>query len=356
MAPNVTSSPSGVLYEEDLIAAENSPSTETKGDVKPKPKFKKQIVWPNVIMHLLLHIGAVYGAYLTLTSAKLLTGIWAFFLYEVGILGITGGAHRLWSHRSYKAKWPMRVILMICQTVSFQTSVHEWARNHRVHHKHSDTDGDPHNVNRGLFFSHAGWMMCRKHPEVKEKGKQIDVSDLDADPIVRFQKKYYLILMPLMCFILPTWIPVYFWGETWHNSYFVAAIFRHVFTLNMTLMVNSVTHNTMGNRPYDRNINPAENIMVSLMTLGEGWHNYHHVFPWDYKTAELGTWRVNMTTIFIDLCAKIGWAYDLKTVPNDMVKRRVERTGDGTHEIWGWGDKDMTKKEKEIAQIINKKD
>ena len=106
---------------------------------------------------------------------------------------------------------------------------------------------------------------------------------------------------------------------------------------------------------HSRNICPSENFLVSLLTLGEGWHNFHHVFPWDYKAAELGGNRFNLTTRFIDFCARIGWAYDLKTVPVSLVKKRVQRTGDGSHEIWGWGDKDMTTSDKHLVQVLNKK-
>lgn len=107
---------------------------------------------------------------------------------------------------------------------------------------------------------------------------------------------------------------------------------------------------------YCRFINPAENLSVAVLAMGEGWHNYHHTFPWDYKTSELGQYSVNFTAAFIDLMAKIGWAYDLKTVPVDMIKKRVQRTGDGSHELWGWGDKDQTEEERNGAVIINKKD
>ncbi|XP_029348571.1 stearoyl-CoA desaturase 5-like [Acyrthosiphon pisum] len=71
-----------------------------------------------------------------------------------------------------------------------QNSVYEWARDHRLHHKYTDTNADPHNSNRGMFFSHVGWLLCRKHPDVIEKGRTIDTSDLLADPIVAFQKKF----------------------------------------------------------------------------------------------------------------------------------------------------------------------
>jgi stearoyl-CoA desaturase (delta-9 desaturase) len=74
---------------------------------------------------------------------------------------------------------------------------------------------------------------------------------------------------------------------------------------------------------------------VSVLALGEGWHNYHHTFPWDYKTAELGNYGMNITTAFIDFFALIGWAYDLKQPSATLVQRVVQQRGDGTHAEWG---------------------
>lgn len=112
------------------------------------------------------------------------------------------------------------------------------ARDHRVHHKYSETDADPHNATRGFFFSHVGWLLCRKHPDVIAAGKKLDISDLRADPILKFQKDHYMTLMPLLCFVLPTIIPVYCWGETWANAWFVATMFRYTFILNVTWLVS----------------------------------------------------------------------------------------------------------------------
>lgn len=108
-----------------------------------------------------------------------------------------------------------------------------------------------------------------------------------------------------------------------------------------------------------RSINPAENVTVALLALGEGWHNYHHVFPWDYKAAELGDYKLNLTTAFIDFFAKIGWAYDLKTVSVDTVRKRIQRTGmschgDSSDLPWGWDDKDLSPTDREATTIINK--
>lgn len=86
-------------------------------------------------------------------------------------------------------------------------------------------------------------------------------------------------------------------------------------------------------RVLRRHISPTENISVAILALGEGWHNYHHVFPWDYKAAELGQYGRNWTTGFLDLCARLGLAYDLKVASEELVRKRVLRSGDGTHHI-----------------------
>ncbi|GLV39963.1 Desaturase 1 [Carabus blaptoides fortunei] len=77
------------------------------------------------------------------------------------------------------------------------------------------------------------------------------------------------------------------------------------------------------------NIKPVESLLVSVLASGEGWHNYHHTFPWDYRASEFGT-KVNVTTHIIDMLAYLGLVYDLRTASKQMVQQRIERTGDGT--------------------------
>jgi len=181
------------------------------------------------------------------------------------------------------------------------------------------------NVKRGFFFAHMGWLMCKKHPDVTRIGGQVDLSDILADPVVAFQKKYYLRLVLVFCWLLPVSAPMYFWGESFLNSFLICGILRWLCSLHGTWMVNSVAH-MFGDRPYDANIAPAENIPVTFATLGEGFHNYHHVFPFDYSVSEYGV-KYNPTTVFIDLMASLGQAYDLKRVTPEMIARRKERTG-----------------------------
>uniref|UniRef100_A0A8D0Y3W8 Stearoyl-CoA desaturase n=2 Tax=Sus scrofa TaxID=9823 RepID=A0A8D0Y3W8_PIG len=229
---------------------------------KEGPRPKLEYVWRNIILMSLLHLGALYGIIL-IPTCKIYTLLWAFAYYLLSAVGVTAGAHRLWSHRTYKARLPLRVFLIIANTMAFQNDVYEWARDHRAHHKFSETDADPHNSRRGFFFSHVGWLLVRKHPAVKEKGGLLNMSDLKAEKLVMFQRRYYKPGILLMCFILPTIVPWYCWGEAFPQSLFVATFLRYAIVLNATWLVNSAAH-LYGYRPYDKTISPRENILVSL--------------------------------------------------------------------------------------------
>ena len=159
------------------------------------------------------------------------------------------------------------MLLAIFQTAAMQNDIYEWCRDHRAHHKYTDTDADPHNSRRGFFFAHMGWLLCRKHPEVKVKGRAVDMSDLMADPIVRFQRKYYKLLVILIRGVVFTGvIGVYWMGQTlWHS--FCANCFCYVVTLHHTWLVNSAAH-MYGTRPYDRSIRPRENKAVVYASMG----------------------------------------------------------------------------------------
>ncbi|XP_074647048.1 stearoyl-CoA desaturase 5-like [Tubulanus polymorphus] len=304
----------------DLVNEAEASILQQEGKLPPR-----KIVWRNVILFTYLHISAIFGIYYAIFHAKWRTLFFAGVFYFFGALGITAGAHRLWAHRSYKAKLPLRIFLAICQTIAFQNHIYEWSRDHRVHHKYSETNADPHNAKRGLFFSHMGWLLVRKHPDVIAKGRTLDYTDLLKDPVVVIQKKFYLPFVLLSCFAIPTVIPHIVWGESLVTS-FLVCLLRYTMTLHWTWCVNSLAH-MYGNRPYDKFINPAENMFVSFWAIGEGFHNYHHTFPMDYSTSEFG-WKLNPTTFFLDIMAYFGQAYDRKKIPLDVVRRRALRTGD----------------------------
>ena len=169
--------------------------------------------------------------------------------------------------------------------------------------------------------------------------------------------RFYLPLALLLGCVIPTVLPVSLWNECLSTSLFVAFACRFAITSNITFMTNSVSHTSFdalcwGSKPYDkwdldifskkltiysnlcslsRTIGSVENSVVAALTIGEGWHNYHHVFPWDYKAAELGNNSINLTTNLIDCFASIGWVSDRKSVTENMIRNRAQRTGDGSH-------------------------
>jgi len=288
---------------------------------------KQQIVWRNVFLMGLLHLSSVYGCY-CLIGAHVLTWLWTCVIYTFSALGITGGAHRLWAHKTYKAKTALKIFLALCQSMAFQNDIIDWVRDHRVHHRHSETDADPHNARRGFFFAHIGWLLVRKHPEVKAKGQLIYIDDVLNDPVCIWQRRLYIPSVIVMCFIFPAIVPYILWEEDLSTSFFTCSLLRYCLALNATWLVNSAAH-MWGNRPYNVNINPVENFFVTFSAIGEGFHNYHHQFPHDYSASEFG-WKLNPTTFFIDCMQKIGQASHLKKVPLDLVKRRMVKTGDGT--------------------------
>ncbi|CAK9815809.1 (11Z)-hexadec-11-enoyl-CoA conjugase [Anthophora quadrimaculata] len=254
-------------------------SQRVEEDVEPLPLARKRaptsqpIIWRNVIGIIVLHFLAIYGFVSGYRDAKLWTWIWNITYGVVAGLGITAGAHRLWAHKSYSAKIPLRIFLASLYCMAGQTCFYKWIRDHRTHHRYTETCADPHDATRGFFFSHIGWLMVKRHPAVKEYGSKIDMSDIVADPVIKF---------------------------------------------------------------FDKRVKPTENPTVSFFALGEGWHNYHHSFPWDYKAAELGAYGLNPTTGFIELMQCIGLAYNLRTPRKQLVDRTIMNKGDGTDSLWGY--------------------
>ena len=155
------------------------------------PTVRAPILWATVLMFTLTFAAAVvvvpwYGVTQGYGAAA---WVWFFVLLYANGLAITTGYHRLWSHRTYDAHWSLRVILMIFGAMALQNSVLMWASGHRNHHQFVDNDDrDPYSAGRGLWFSHIGWML-RRYPSGESDFS--NVRDLQRDPIVAFQHKYY---------------------------------------------------------------------------------------------------------------------------------------------------------------------
>lgn len=276
------------------------------------------------ICHIMAIIGAVF--YLPHCSAETL--LWAWFMWPLSGIGIIVGAHRLWAHRSFEASLPLRICLMLQQSMSNEGTIFHWSRDHRVHHKYSETQADPHNATRGFFFAHMGWLLVKKHKDVVQAGREIDLSDLLEDPVVMFQKRWDPYISMYMCFIWPSQVAQYFWGENFWNAFFVAGFLRYVIVLHFTWLVNSAAH-LYGDHPYDTSSYPAENPIVSFLSGGEGWHNWHHKYPYDYAASEFGEFaQYNAGKLFIETCCWLGLAKNPKRATAAWAHGRARRDKD----------------------------
>ena len=288
---------------------------------------------PMILYIGLMHLAAVYGGYEVIWGhCHLYTLWWALALWPISGLGITAGAHRLWAHRSYKATYGLRVGLMLCNSVANQGTIYHWARDHRVHHKHAETDADPHNAKRGFWFSHMGWLFVKKHPDVIAAGARLSYADLAEDSVVAFQKAVDPWFALAMCFWMPAYVASVGWEENFWRAMWVAGALRYVAVLHFTWCVNSLAH-MFGDRPYDKKIHATENAFVSVVAIGEGWHNWHHKYPFDYAASEFG-WdkQRNWTKVFLDVMGMMGLATDFKraTYVWEKQKRMCESLGDGS--------------------------
>jgi len=288
--------------------------------------------WPMGIYITLVHIVAAVGLF-SVQKCSRDTLMFAFILWPISGFGITVGVHRLWSHRSYEAAAPVRLFLMLCNSISNQGSIFHWARDHRVHHKYSETDADPHNATRGFFFAHMGWLFVKKHPDVVAAGRQLDFSDLSEDAFVMFQKKLDPWFTLYMCFVMPAQVASHFWGEDFWNAFFVAGALRYVIVLHFTWLVNSAAH-LYGDHPYDYLSYPSENPIVSFCSVGEGWHNWHHKYPFDYAASEYGiSSQFNPSKLFIDILAAVGLVWGRKRGTAAWAHGRARRDRDSANGV-----------------------
>jgi len=236
----------------------------------------RHINWLNTTLVVLIPI---YGLYLTRsTPLTRPTLLWSILYYGMTAFGITGGYHRLWSHRCYSAALPLRLFLAFVGAGAIQGSIRWWGANHRAHHRWTDTMKDPYSVMRGLLFSHIGWMVMNNDPKVKGR---TDISDLDSDPIVVFQHRHYGKILLFTAWIFPALVAGLGWGDWWGGLVY-AGIVRACFVQQATFCVNSLAH-WIGEQPFDDRRSPRDHVLTALVTMGEGYHNFHHEFPSDYR-------------------------------------------------------------------------
>lgn len=209
----------------------------------------------------------------------------------------------------------MRIFLAAGGCCAVQGSIKEWTIDHRVHHKFTDTDKDPYSVNKGLFFAHFGWLF---HETDRRNDIHITYSDLERDPVVVFQNAYYPQLMFFLAFGLPTAIAGLCWGD-WQGGLVYAGIYRMFLLHQATFCVNSLAH-VLGDQTFADDKTAKDSVVTAIITFGEGYHNFHHAFPSDYRNAT-HWYQYDPTAWVIWFCDRLGLAWDLKQFRKNEIQK-----------------------------------
>jgi len=204
-----------------------------------------------------------------------------FFMYVVSGISITAGYHRLFSHRSYSASWPLRLFYAIFGAAAFQNSVIKWCSDHRRHHLKTDTEEDPYSIVRGFFWAHMGWVMVSEDEEKIEH-----VKDLQEDPILAWQDKHIFKIGGFAGIIFPGLIGMLLIGGLtgFFGGFIWGGLVRLVMVHHGTFLINSGAH-YWGKQNYSTKNTSRDSPILSLLTFGEGYHNFHHTFQTDYRNG-----------------------------------------------------------------------
>ncbi|MCH9643727.1 MAG: fatty acid desaturase [Gammaproteobacteria bacterium] len=295
-------------------------------------KILSKINWINTLFLTITPIVAIIGTAFLLIHGMVAWQTWVLFVLFMGATGmsITMGYHRLFAHKTYKTAWPIRLIYALLGAACFEGSILEWSTDHRNHHRYTDTDRDPYDIKRGFWFAHIGWLFTLD----TTKRDFSNVEDLMQDPIVRWQHRYFIIISIVMSFVVPMLIAS-LWGNAWAGLV-VAGMLRMVLNHHGTFCINSVCH-IFGKRTYSEEQSARDNWVTALFTYGEGYHNFHHQFPLDYRNGvrfydfDPAKWGIRMLQ-------SVGLASELKRVSQEkIIKYRVRndehRLGDLIHSV-----------------------
>jgi stearoyl-CoA desaturase (delta-9 desaturase) len=275
------------------------------------------LIWSRVLMFALTGAVALvavpwYGFTQGYSAAA---WVWFVVLLYANGLAITTGYHRLWSHRTYDAHWTIRLVLMLFGTMALQNSILHWSANHRSHHTYvDDNDRDPYSAGRGLWFSHIGWML-RSYPS--GAADYNTVRDLQKDPIVAFQHRWYLPLALTLNIGLPLalgWLHGDLWGV-----FLLAGVLRLVVSHHFTFLINSAAH-AFGRQPYSDEHSARDNGWLAFLTYGEGYHNFHHQFAHDYRNG-IRWWQWDPSKWLICSLSWVGLTRRLKRTPAVAIQR-----------------------------------
>lgn len=325
-----------------------------------KPNYKLSNI--DLLPTLFLTLTPV--AAVVLTTLYILSGNFSWWsvvlfvaFYTITAMSITGGYHRLFSHKSYEASTFVRLMYALFGAAAFQNSILKWATDHRIHHRFVDSDKDPYSINKGFLYAHIGWMLFKEeqHPHFKAYQR-----DLVNDKIVMWQDKYYVPIAIFMGLIFPALLG-WLMFDSFLGGLALGGFLRLVCVHHGTFLINSLSH-WWGAQTYTDQNTARDNLFTAFLTFGEGYHNFHHLFANDYRNG-IKWYHWDPTKWLIKFKAKLGLVSGLKKTPEEEIlkaklimdeKRLAQKVSSDQLAQWQTHLEEMKKKLLEAQTRINK--
>ncbi|MCO5167584.1 MAG: acyl-CoA desaturase [Planctomycetes bacterium] len=227
-------------------------------------------------------------------------------MYALIMFGITAGYHRYFSHRSFRTSRAFQFVLALLGTLAIQKGVLWWAAHHRRHHRESDQEGDVHSpVRRGFWWSHVGWIMSPDFMETDFDG----IKDMARYPELRWLNQHFILPFVAMCVLV---------NFTLGFQYLVWGCFVSTICLwHATFCINSMAH-LVGRRVYETTDQSRNNVLLALMTHGEGWHNNHHYYAASVRQG-FRWWQIDLSYMVLCALEAFGIVWGLKRPSPEVV-------------------------------------
>lgn len=265
------------------------------------PPKETNVNWATLVFLSFFHLASVAALFFWSWPAV----ITAIVLYWIGCsLGIGMGYHRLMTHRGYKVPKAVEYFLIICGSLALEGGPIQWATTHRIHHAHTDKQGDPHTPRDGGWWAHIGWILARTKQLQDKTMLQRYAPDLMNDRFYVWLNRFYyvpLIALAVALLTIGGW-RVMLWG----------IFLRVTLGLHSTWLVNSATH-LWGKQRFATGEDSRNNWWVAILTFGEGWHNNHHAYPTSARHG-LKWYEIDFNWIGIRVLQFLGLARRVKTV------------------------------------------
>jgi stearoyl-CoA desaturase (Delta-9 desaturase) len=302
-------------HEVRATAALPSSDRERGPSRQHRPVGDDRLCWSTVAGLLLIHVAGAAGVVWIIVNPSVPTLALTGSFYAACGLSVTAGYHRLFAHRTYRAAAAVRWALLAFGAATFQNSALSWSADHRAHHADTDGSGDPHPVTRGAWFAHMGWLLHRR----QASADVTRLKDLWAVRSIRLQHRCYPVVAVGVGLVLPAVIAAQ-WGDPW-GGLLVAGFLRAAVMLQATFCVNSLAH-LVGTRRYDTRSSARDSVLTALVTFGEGYHSFHHRFPFDYRNGPRW-WHYDPSKWLIWTLARMGMVNGLRTASAGTIAKAV---------------------------------